>query len=301
LNATHWLEHWVVTKRKTDSLDRKFEVMELDTRFETERKEQQITSLSRENSLKELQIRQTRYFLIALVILLIFILLLGILLIRQNRIRAEQQSAFLEQKLFRSQMNPHFIFNALSGIQGFILDKDHLKASTYLSKFSKLVRNVLDGSVYEYTSLEKEISTIESYLALQKVRYADDFNYSIDVEEDLPTADLKIPAMMIQPVVENALEHGIKFKESKGHIWIKISKSGDFLNIEVEDNGVGRANAAELEKGHQKDRASLSTSIIRERIKILNKRKKKKITFEIIDLDGGAGTKVVFKIPVIVY
>ncbi len=119
----------------------------------------------------------------------------------------------LKQRLLRSQMNPHFIFNSLSGIQNFIVTEKSTKASIYLSKFATLVRNILDSSVKEYVTLEKEIATIENYLELQKVRYAGKFEFSIKTDDAIDPESTMIPPMLAQPFIENAIEHGIVHSE----------------------------------------------------------------------------------------
>ncbi|MCD4697079.1 MAG: histidine kinase, partial [Bacteroidales bacterium] len=164
-----------------NKLQRTRETMEIQTRYESDRKDQQINTLSLENELKESRLDQNRYFLFGSIGLLIVVLMFGYILFRQNKLKTEQQMLSLQQKLFRSQMNPHFIFNSLASIQNFMVKQDSKKASIYLSKFSELVRSILDNSTQEYIPFEKEVSTIENYLALQKVRFPDKFDYSLEV------------------------------------------------------------------------------------------------------------------------
>jgi LytS/YehU family sensor histidine kinase len=234
--------------------------------------------------------------------LFLVILLFALLLFRQNRLKTEQNALMLEQKLLRSQMNPHFLFNSLASIQNFIVTEDPDKASIYLSRFSSLMRNILDSSAEEFIPLEKEISTITYYLELQKVRYAGKFDFNIDVDENIDEENMNIPPMLAQPFIENAIEHGIKHKSSKGHISISFSFNEDVILISVEDDGVGRIRAAEIEKQHKKDHHSMATSITRDRLANLNRKLKTKISLEIIDLKNkqgeASGTKVIFSIPV---
>jgi sensor histidine kinase YesM len=229
------------------------------------------------------------------------IIILAIVLIRQNRMKSAHQALILEQKLLRSQMNPHFIFNTLASIQNFILQEDPDKASKYLSKFSKLVRNILDNSVEEFVTLDSEISTVENYLELQKMRYAGKFDYSLRLDEKINTEEIYLPPMLCQPFIENALEHGIKHKEGNGKIDISLNLDDRGLVFRIADNGVGRERAKEIETSQQNTHRSMATGITIERLKILNKRSGKKITFEITDLKddlGNAlGTKVTFLFP----
>jgi LytS/YehU family sensor histidine kinase len=300
--AVNYLERYNEEVALIDALQKKRDVVQLTTRYETERKEQQIQLLSQQNQFTSLRLRQTRYFLFALAFMVILLVLLGILLIRQGHIRNEQQTSILQQKLFRAQMNPHFIFNSLSSIQGFIMEKDHIQASIYLSRFAKLVRNILDSSVQEVIPLTKEIQTIEHYLELQKVRYAEGFDYKLNVDACIENTDIMISPMLVQPFVENAIEHGIKHKSTKGMVKVSFLLNQQYVHITIEDDGIGRQKAAEIENEKQKYRLSLSTQIIQERIRSLNRRAHRKFSLEIIDLfteSGEAcGTKVMFGIPI---
>ncbi|MCU0370189.1 MAG: histidine kinase, partial [Bacteroidales bacterium] len=228
--------------------------------------------------------------------------LIIMLWLQRRRFRSEKKAFFLEQKLLRSQMNPHFIFNSLSSIQNFIVTEKPDKASIYLSKFAKLVRNILDNSVEEFVSLEKEINTIENYLELQKVRYAGKFDYRIDIDNDIDPEIVRIPPMLAQPFIENAIEHGIKHRETPGHIDIRFSLKDHTLIFEVEDDGVGRQKAREIEILRDPAHKSMATSLTQERIANLNRKLHRKIGLEIIDLENtmgeATGTRVVFGVPI---
>jgi tetratricopeptide (TPR) repeat protein len=300
--AFRFLEQYNDKKSKLDDLKQKRDVIHLSTRYESERKEQQVQLLSQQNQLTALKLKQTRYFLFGLLFMVGMLILLGILLIRQSQMRSEQQTSLLQQKLFRAQMNPHFIFNALSGIQGFIIEKDHMQAGIYLSRFAKLVRNILDSSVKDAIPLTTEMETISHYLELQKVRYEGKFDYCIDIDEGLPTADVHIPPMLIQPFVENAIEHGIKYKPGKGMVRISFQLTDGGLNILITDDGIGRKKALKFEQDRNKYRLSLSTQIIQDRIRSLNRRSRAKYSLQISDLadenGDAAGTRVVVFIPI---
>ena len=267
--------------------------------FKMDESEKQIELLAQENKVKELRNRQNRVLLISLVLIIVLIILTGIVLIRQNKLKSEQQNLLLKQRLFRSQMNPHFIFNSLACIQSTIISDEPGKASKYLARFSKLMRNILDSSVEELIPLEEEIETIENYLALQKFRFPERFDYRLEIDKDLDTEDILIPPMLVQPFIENSIEHGMKHKKEKGNIRVRINRKDKTLVFEVEDDGVGREKAKEMVV---KDHKSLATGIIRERIRVLNKKRKRKINFEITDLKDAegnpTGTRVRFTIPV---
>jgi len=217
------------------------------------------------------------------------------------------ETSLLKQKLFRAQMNPHFIFNALSNIQGFIMEKDNIRAATYLSRFAKLVRNILEGSLEEFIPLQKEIESIEHYLQLQEIRYSGHIGYQIDISQELQVQEIMIPPMLVQPFVENAIEHGLKSKPTPGMVKVTFERKGKNLEITITDNGIGRKQSGELKKEEKRNITSLSTSLIVECVKTINREKgfsnqKGKINMEITDLCDEAGkacgTKVLLSIPV---
>jgi sensor histidine kinase YesM len=235
-----------------------------------------------------------------------FILLLittGILLFRNYRLLHIQKQLLLEQRLLRSQMNPHFIFNALASIQGFMFKKDIQKAGRYLSNFSKLIRNILENSREDNVTLENEIGTVTNYLELQKLRYGDKFDFEVEVDENLDPEEILVPPMLAQPFIENAVEHGIKYKEGQGHIKVRFGKNGENVVFEVEDDGVGRQKAKEIAISKGKKHKSLATKITNERIQSLSKKLRRKINIAIIDLEDDeknpTGTRVVFELPIV--
>ncbi|MBW6459103.1 MAG: histidine kinase [Bacteroidales bacterium] len=300
--AMHYLQAYTAAKDTLDRLTRNREAVEIQTRFETTRKDAEILVLNQANELKELRLMRFTWFIGGLSGLAILIVFIAVMLHRQNQLKNSRQTLLLQQRLFRTQMNPHFLFNSLASIQNFIIKEKPSLASDYLGRFSKLVRQILNSSAVEYVPLEEEISSIENYLALQKVRYRDMFDYTVEMDEEIDTETARIPPMLAQPFIENAIEHGILHKGSYGRIQIRIRRSGDRAIFEVEDDGVGREKAQEILHKHDKDHKSMATAITRERIAILNRKLKRKITLEIIDLkdeQGEAkGTRVVFGVPV---
>lgn len=278
------------------------QVIGMQANYDDELKRKEITELERENKLQQLKLNRSRVLFIGFGAVLLISLLLVMLWIKSRRFRSEHKALMLEQKLLRTQMNPHFIYNSLYSIQNFIVTEKPDKASIYLSKFSRLVRNILDSSTQEFIPLEKEISTIENYLELQKVRYAGKFEFTIDIADEIDPEIMMIPPMLAQPFIENAIEHGIRHKETPGHINIRFSLKDHTLIFQVEDNGVGRQKAAELETVQEPGHRSMATSLTHERLKSLNRKHSKKIFLDILDLKNEqgetAGTKVTFGIPV---
>ena len=287
---------------KLNSFEQMAAIEEIRNRYEADKKEQTIVSLSRDKELNDFRIEQYRIIMIALGGILLLGIIVAALIVRMIRLRAGQKAILLEQKLLRSQLNPHFIFNSLASIQNKIIFDEPELATRYLTRFSQLFRNILEGSTEDFIPLFKEIETAKNYLELQSVRFAGKFTYQVSVDEKLDTESLFIPPMLTQPLIENAIEHGIKHKAKPARILVKFEKQPGFLTILIEDDGIGREKAGELLRQQSAGHKSLATKIIRERIKIFNKKLKRKITMEIIDLkdeQGEAkGTRVVFGIPV---
>ncbi|MCD4729833.1 MAG: tetratricopeptide repeat protein [Bacteroidales bacterium] len=281
--------------------EKETKIANLQIEYETEKKEQQIAILEKDNEVQELQIQQSRIFNWGLVGLVVVILLMALLFIRQNKLKNEHKTVVLEQKLLRLQMNPHFIFNVHSNILGFIENKKTESAARYLSTFSKLLRTTLESSRNDYIYLDEEINMIKAYLDLQKLLYENKFDYTLEVDDQLDPDDVSIPPMLIQPFIENAIKHGISQKTEKGNVFVRFKLEDKKVICEVEDDGVGREKAWEAEYKTRKEHKSLATSIILDRIKAINKKMKQKINLNIIDLRSDnnepIGTMVVLNLP----
>lgn len=200
----------------------------------------------------------------------------------------------------RKLMNPHFIFNSLNSIQSFILQNDKLKASLYLSKFSGLIRKVLEQSQMEYITLSEELETLSTYIDLESQRFVDKFTSSIHVEPNIITERYLVPPLIFQPFVENAIWHGLMQKESDGKVTLTIKLSNDTLVCSVEDNGIGRKASMEINK-NRKGRESFGIKATDQRLKILNSLNNKDMVvtyFDLQDTNGNAmGTRVEFVLP----
>ena len=203
----------------------------------------------------------------------------------------------LALKSLRSQMNPHFIFNALNSVNSFITTNDERTANKYLSDFSKLMRAVLENSEEDFIPLEKEIQLIELYTKLEHFRFKDKFDYKISVEDTIDIEAYKIPPMLLQPYIENAVWHGLRYKEEKGILEIKITKKRkDEIEITIADNGIGRKKSKALKTENQKKHNSKGLGNIKKRVTILNEMYKDKVDISIEDNQTDAddvGTKVI--------
>jgi len=251
---------------------------------------------------------QTWWFRALLVLTLLFIVL-AVYRYRISRIRKEEhmQTDFrkqlmdMEMTALRSQMNPHFIFNSLNSINRYVMQNDRLTASEYIAKFGKLIRNVLDNSTSRQITLEQELSTLELYIQLEKLRFENKFDYKIIT--DGVDASVKIPPMLIQPFVENSIWHGLMQKNEKGSVVVSAAmKMDNLLELIIEDDGIGRKKAEEL-KSKTAVHKSHGMKVTTDRIKIINELYEQKNKVEVVDLfdkNGNAcGTKVILLIPIV--
>ena len=214
----------------------------------------------------------------------------------------QQRASELEMQALRSQMNPHFIFNSLNSINRFILQNNKAAASEYLTKFSRLVRLILQNSQAALIPLESELESLQLYLELEAVRFNHHFEFKINVEDDLDIGILKVPPLIIQPYAENAIWHGLMHKEEKGLLLVKLYEEQDVLYCKITDDGIGRQRAAEMKSKSANTHKSMGMRITAERIAILQQKKQLDTYVTITDLvlpDGNAaGTEVLLKIPV---
>ncbi|MGN6530784.1 MAG: histidine kinase, partial [Ginsengibacter sp.] len=210
-----------------------------------------------------------------------------------------KQLAEMQLAALRSQMNPHFIFNALNSIKKFVLTNEAANADKYLGKFSKLIRSILDNSHQSDITLQKEIEMLKLYLELEKLRFGEKLNYHIHVDAPLLEESIHIPTMIVQPFVENAVSHGIMHKESDGEISIAFYDCRMYLEINVVDNGIGRKMAAELNV-HKKNHQSLGIKTTEKRLAVLKSVSEVPSGIEIFDLEEsgmGIGTFVKILVP----
>ena len=209
----------------------------------------------------------------------------------------------LEMQALRAQMNPHFIFNSLNSINRFILQNNKEQASAYLTKFSKLVRMILQNSQALMITLESELESLELYLDLEALRFDNHFAYTIKLSDEIDAEMLKVPPLIIQPYVENAIWHGLMHKEEKGQLDIEINMENNFLFIRITDDGVGRKQSATHNSSYATKHKSVGLKITAERIAKIQISDASKSPVEIKDLiyaDGSAaGTEVIIKIPCI--
>ena len=221
----------------------------------------------------------------------------------QTKMKLQQEATELEMQALRAQMNPHFIFNSLNSINRFILQNNRTQASEYLTKFSKLVRMILQNSQASLISLEAELEALGLYLEMEALRFNYHFDYKISVSKDLDVEVLQVPPLILQPYVENAIWHGLMHKEEKGSLNIEVREQDDHLSFSIRDNGIGRQKAKELASKSATKHKSLGLRITENRIAILKKNQSQESPVTIHDLVNGngtaAGTEVIIKMPAI--
>ncbi|HTF06038.1 MAG TPA: histidine kinase [Bacteroidia bacterium] len=232
------------------------------------------------------------------------VLLVAISLIYKNRLQVQRKKAQLENELYasrltaiQSQMNPHFIFNSLNSIQDLVLKGDVDNSYSFITKFSNLVRRTLNYSDKDFVEFSQEIKLIELYLSLEKLRFRDDLDYSIETEG---IDDIMVPPMLIQPFIENALLHGLLHKEGKKRLTVRF-RMNEVLTCVIEDNGVGRARAKDIKERQRADHESFSGEAIKKRFSILSQIFKGELGYTYEDLYEGevpSGTRVILTIPV---
>lgn len=265
-------------------------------------KQNRITSLESDRELSESQyqltVEQSKrqkviiYSLIGGLFLLLLVAFLMYKYIRQQRLA----NNLLALKSLRSQMNPHFIFNALNSVNSFIASNDERTANKYLTDFSKLMRAVLENSEEDFIPLEKEIELLQLYTQLEHFRFQDKFAYAIHVDEKIKVADFVIPPMLLQPYIENAVWHGLRYKKEKGNLNIDISQEKeDEIKITITDNGIGRKKSKALKTANQKKQNSKGMGNIKKRVAILNDMYKDKVDVFVDDFqdEEDTGTKVI--------
>jgi len=211
----------------------------------------------------------------------------------------QHQASELEMQALRAQMNPHFIFNCLSSINRFILKTDTEAASNYLTKFSRLIRMVLNNSKKAFISLEDELEMLCLYLDMEKLRFKDSFDYRITFINSIDTGNVFVPPLLLQPFAENAIWHGLMHREGQGLLEIELSMDNKILTCVITDNGVGRNKASEIKSKSIEKQKSMGLQITKERLALHNKNHDAQTFFNIEDLTDNegksAGTRVVLK------
>jgi LytS/YehU family sensor histidine kinase len=226
-------------------------------------------------------------------------ILLTAMIIRRNVSNIRKRAAFkqrlaeMEMTALRAQMNPHFIFNSLNSIENFIMQNKERQASDYLNKFAQLIRMILDNSRHNVITISRDMEALQLYIDLEQFRFNNKFSYQVHIEEELMEETYQIPPLLIQPFVENAIVHGLANSDHANlRLAIILQTEGDYIKYTIEDNGVGRKNAALYRAQNHSNHKSVGLNITRERINIFNRQQKLGDEVKIIDLYDEEGDAV---------
>lgn len=261
--------------------------------------EDKIRQLEKEKVLKDELISKKNsfnYFLlgsIGLLLLLFFFIVKALYSIRIKNKEIALQS-------LRREMNPHFIFNSLNSVNQFIAENKELEANKYLTSYSNLMRNMMENSNKDFISLDKEVEQLKKYLDLEHLRFLDKFDFEIVVDESLDTERVFVPNMIMQPHLENAIWHGLRYLDKKGFLSLRFEYKNGKINVIIEDNGIGLTKSRELKTTNQKIYESRGLNNTKERIDLLNELYKKDISFSISEKEAPeSGTIVRIVFPLI--
>jgi tetratricopeptide (TPR) repeat protein len=264
--------------------------------IERQRQEKELTSTQLEN----VQLR-SNFQKYVIVVFVLIVILSGVIMYNrwnQNKMKQQQKEAEMSQTLLRTQMNPHFVFNAMSVIQSYIYENDTKNSTKFLVNFSRLMRLILENSSKEEIPIELEEEILQKYLETQKLRFEDRFEFNIFISDELRTEQAMIPPMITQPFIENSIEHGqLHTIPEGGFIHVFFRKNNNMLEVTIEDNGIGRKGAEKNKKS--REHKSMAMSITRERINNLNKKYRMEGFLRIKDYDKTlqTGTKVLISLP----
>ena len=293
--AYRYLDRYQELLKSINEDERLAKAEELKTIYELRQREQEIAVLAQQNTIKDLQLGQQRIVLIASFTVFLLVVIAVVLYYQQYRIKAKQRQLTLEQDVLRTQMNPHFIFNALASIQGFITRNKRKEAATYLAKFGELTRDILEASRMELIPIKKELEMIRNYVSLENARFSKELDLEIRLKGLNAEDELLVPPMMIQPFLENAIKHGFNGREA-GKIQVGIEKNEQLLHFSVTDDGLG------IVKDQPISEKSLAIQITRDRLDHL-KKYTKNLHLSIDNVIGEDGTilgaKVTFDLPIV--
>lgn len=263
----------------------------IDKRF-FEVHEARIAQLEKERVLKDQLIKKQNTINTALFVFIVLIAIFMLFMLRAWYSIRQRNKRIALQSL-RREMNPHFIFNSLNSVNQFIAQNKELEANRYLSSYSRLMRNMMENSNKDFTSLDTEMEQLREYLELEHMRFPDKFQYEITIDEHLDAERTLIPGMLIQPQLENAIWHGLRYTEKDGHLRLSVRQQKNRLCVIVEDNGIGLRQSKELKTENQRKYNSRGISNTRERILLLNSLYHTHITLDIHDKTPDEGTGVV--------
>lgn len=293
---------WIERKTLNDR-NRRY-VADLINRSETEKKNSQIEVLAKENEIVKLKLRKNQTTLLISGFALALLGSILYILFYQRQLKNEKQLLTLESTMLRSQMNPHFLFNSLNSIKLYIINNEKKNAVHYLNKFSKLIRKILEASSVREISLADELETVQLYMNIENIRFNEEIDFEVVIDENVDIHTIKIPSLILQPFLENSLWHGLSAKEGQKSIKLAISKENEyFTNITISDNGIGRETSERNKKNRVIKRKSVGINITKERLANFSKDYQNTFTVDILDMyddqNRPCGTKISLNIPTI--
>ncbi|WP_323789202.1 tetratricopeptide repeat protein [Psychroserpens sp.] len=294
-----------VDLEKTISNDRNLRyVNDVIIQYENEAKNNQIKALADENELVKSRLERNKKLFWYSMLALAIIGAIMVALYRTRQLQQEKQILTLEQDMLRSQMNPHFIFNSLNSIKLYIINNEKENAVYYLNKFSKFIRKILVSSTEKDISLENELDTMKLYMNIENIRFSNAIQFDIHIEDTINTASIKVPSMILQPFIENALWHGLSSKKDDDKkITLNVFQTNeDFVTISIEDNGIGRVRSTKINSDKLLKRKSVGISLTKARLANFSKDYSGDYSLRIEDLydanQNPTGTKVIVEIPI---
>jgi tetratricopeptide (TPR) repeat protein len=261
--------------------------------------EDRIKHLEKERALKDELISKKNtfnYFLLGSVVLMV---LLFVFIVKAlYSIKTKNKKIALQS--LRREMNPHFIFNSLNSVNQFISENKELEANKYLTSYSNLMRNMMENSNKDFVTLNNEVEQLKKYLDLEHLRFNEKFDYEITIDDALDGDAVLVPNMLLQPHLENAIWHGLRYKEGKGFLKLDFKLKNNIVKVIVDDNGIGLTKSKELKTTNQKVHESRGMTNTRERISLLNELYKKNISLKISEKENPeTGTRIEISFPLI--
>lgn len=284
------LEHFRAYHELNDSLMNeatRAEMAELQLRYDTGQKDRENADLRTAQELTSLRADRNRWTAIGIGVLALAIVVLAWTIVQRNRARARQREAELEQEALRLQMDPHFLFNALNTIPGLYASGDAATANDHVGHLSRFLRLVLETSRRRTIPLQQEVELVEHYLRISSNRKPDSFTWEVKVMPYVQAERIAVPPMLIQPVVENAIEHGFS-GHTKGHLSVLVDRAGSVLHIEVKDDGKGRTHAAQ--RPTRRNGTSMGIDLVRKRIALFDRATTMTEAVEVRDGTAADGT-----------
>lgn len=301
-SAYAYIQKYVDLKDSIYNVATQKQIQELRIEYEVDKKEKENEILASESKNK------TYFIMIVVTAAALIVSILLLLIVKSNSKKKQKEVEFernkleIEQRALRAQMNPHFVFNAINSIQRYVLKKDQQTAYDYLAKFSKLIRLVLNNSLEKISTLGQELEMIELYVEIEQLRFDRSFEFEVEIGKDVDWNETPMPAMLIQPYVENAIWHGLMNMETekKGVLRLMVAKEKQGIKITIEDNGIGREKAKEYRR--EENHRSVGMKLTEQRLLMINKMQErgeaKVVVTDLKGTDGKAqGTRVEIILP----